>query len=242
MPAFDRLGSSTYGSTIKSNADVIDIFAHQFPNAEILHLTPEIEATRELLRSLGGSQSERRRFQRITPHSHSSNLCSMRECVADWGGLVTFEEPKDGDYDVVVISEPVDYDIARFLKPDGFVIVDNITWDSQDLLEVFKHGAYSSYRNRGIVQAPEEEVTLLVSTHCTTTTQAMVSAIKDLYKGVVRIMSITDAAKVSLPPRNIISLVSLDEDLFFEASADNSMISTPFRSFFKFLTTRYFGF
>ncbi len=224
LPAFDKLGESSYLSSFNSIADAMDVFAHQFPNAQILHLTSNLDATRELLRFLGGSQGERRRFNKITPYSCSSNLGSMKDSLISWGDLVTFEVPKDGNYDVVVISEPVDYDITPFLKADGFVITDNATWDSQALLEVFKDGAYSSYRNRASAQTSEEELTLLVSTACTTTTQAMVSAIRDLYKGIVRTMPITDVAKAPLSSRNIISLVGLDQDPFFEGSADNSIM------------------
>ena len=224
LPAFDRLGRGSYVPSFKSIADVMDAFAHQFPNTQILHLTPDLDVTKELLRFLGGSEGERRRFEQVTPHSRSSNFASTKQCVGAWGDLVIFEEPKDWNYDVVVISEPIDYDITQFLKPDGFVITDNTTWDSQALLEVFKDGAYSSYRNSESVQATEDELTLLVSTTCTATTQAMVSAISDLCRGTVRTMPIMDVARIPLSSRKIISLVSLDEDPFFEASADSSMM------------------
>ena len=224
QPAFDRLGSSSYTRSFNSIADVMDVFAHQFPDAQILHLTPDLSKTRELLRFLGGSQDERRRFNQITPYSLLSDLESMRDVIADWGGLVTFEEPKYGNYDVVVISELVDFDVTQYLKGDGFVIADNNAWDSQALPEIFRDGAYSSYRKRASLQAPEQELTLLVSSNLTATTQAMVSAIRDLNKGTLRTLSITEVAKVPLPSCNIISLVSLDEDPFFEASPDNSVM------------------
>ena len=229
LPAFDSLGRGGRKPSFKSIADVMDAFAHQFPDAQILHLTPSLDTTKELLRFLGGSEGERRRFNRITPHSQSSTLASTKFCVGAWGDLVVFEQPKDYSYDVVVISEPVDYDITPFLKPDAFVITDNTTWDPQSLPEIFKHGAYRSYRNSASVQPPEEELTLLVSTTCTPTTQAMVSAIKDLYKGTVRTMPVTDVVKTPLSTRNIISLVSLDEDPFFEVSADSSMMFSVFQ-------------
>lgn len=224
LPAFDRLGRGSYIPSFESIADVMDAFAHQFPSTQILHLTRNLDVTKELLRFLGGSESERRRFERITPHSRSSNLASMKQSLGAWGGLVTFEEPKDCNYDVVVVSERIDYDITPFLKPDGFVITDNTIWDPQSLPEVFKDGAYSSYRNSASVQAPEVELTLLVSSTCTTTTQTMVSTIRNLYRGTVRTMPITDVAKIPLSSRNVISLVSLDEDPFFKATADNSMM------------------
>ena len=224
LPAFDRIGRGSRVPSFDSIADVMDSFAHQFPDAQILHLTPELDATRDLLRFLGGSKGERRRFGTITPHSRSSILASTKGCVASWGNLVTFEEPKERAYDVVVISEPVDYDIIPFLKPGGFVITDNNAWNSQVLLEVFKEGAYSSYRNSGGIPACLEELTLLVSTLCTTSTQAMVSAIRDLYQGTVKIVPITDVAKIPLSSGNIVSLVSLDDDLFFDTSTDNSTI------------------
>ena len=221
LPAFDRLGRGGHVPSFNSIASVMDTFAHQFPNAQILHLTPELATTTDLLRFLGGSEGERRRFGSITPHSRSSSLASTKECVSNWGNLVTFEEPKDHTYDVVVISEPVEYDIKPFLKPDGFVIVDNNAWDSQALLKVFKDGAYSVYRDSASVPACTEDLTLLVSPVCTATTQEVESTIRDLYEGTVRTKPITDVAGISLSSRNIISLVSLDDDLFFEESADS---------------------
>lgn len=224
LPAFDRLGRGSLTPSFESIAGVMDAFAHQFPSTQILHLTPNLDATKELLRFLGGSEGERRRFERITPYSRSSNLASTKEDVGAWGGLVSFEEPKECNYDVVVVSEQIDYDIVPFLKPDGFVITDNTNWDSQSLLEVFKGGAYSSYRNSASVQAPEAELTLLVSTTCTSTTQNMVSAIRNLYRGTIKTIPITDVATTPLLSPNVISLVSLDEDPFFEATADSPMI------------------
>ena len=222
LPAFDRLGRGGHVPSFNGIASVMDTFAHQFPNAQILHLTPEFAATRDLLCFLGGSDGERRRFGNITPHSRSSSLASTKECLSGWGNLVTFEEPKDNTYDVVVISEPVEYDITPLLKPDGFVIVDNNAWDSHVLLKVFKDAAYSVYRNCASIPACKEDLTLLLSADCSATTQAAVSTIQNLYEGPVRTMSITDVIETPLSSRYIISLVSLDEDLFFEASADSS--------------------
>lgn len=224
QPAFDRLGTSSYTCSFNSIADVMDVFVHQFPDARILHLTPDLRRTRELLGFLGGSQDERRRFNHVTPYSLSSDLESMKECVADWGNLVTFGKPKHGNYDVVVISELVDHNVTQYLKADGFVIADNIKWESQILPQIFKDGSYSSYRQCARIQAPEQELTLLVSTNLTVTTKAMVSAIRDLYKGTIRTLSITDVAQVPLPSCNVISLVSLDEDAFFETSSSTPMM------------------
>lgn len=224
QPAFDRLGRGTYTCSFGSIADVMDVFAHQFPDARILHLTPNLRRTRELLRLLGGLQDERRRFNQVTPYSLSSDLELMKEDVADWGGLVIFETPNHGDYDVVVISELVDHDVTRYLKTDGFVIADNNEWDPQALPQIFKDGAYSSYRKCASIEVAKQDLTLLVSTNLTATSKAMVSAITDLYKGTVTTLSIIDVAKVPPPSCNIISLVSLDEDAFFEASSSTSMM------------------
>ena len=68
LPAFDRLGTGGHVPSFKSIADVMDAFTHQVPNAQILHLTRNLNSTKELLRFLGGSEGERRRFDRITPH------------------------------------------------------------------------------------------------------------------------------------------------------------------------------
>ena len=148
----------------------------------------------------------------------------MKEDIADWGGLVDFGTPEHGNYDVVVISEPVDHGVVRYLKADGFVIADNSEWDSQALPQVFRDGPFSSYRKCASIQAPEPELTLLVSTNLTATTRTLISAFRDLYQGRIRTLSISDVVKVPLPSCNMISLLSLDEDAFFEASSSTPMV------------------
>lgn len=217
LPAFDHLGRYKPVPSFCDIADVLDIFAHQHPDSSILHVTPSLSTTRKLLRRLGGFKGERRRFRSITPYSRSASVFSpATELEVDWSGLVDLDEPKESQYDVVVLSTPIDFSIESFLKADGFVIGDGVTFDHQGFTNVFSDGKHNAWRKSTIVPATGKDTTLVLSSKPSDATRALASAITAAYSG--RMTQVTIAELLQGPPSspNIISLVSLDEDLFFE--------------------------
>ena len=222
LPAFDCLGRNKHLPSFDNIAGVLDVFCHQFPNSKILHLTSSLDITRECLRYLGGHQNERRRFQSITPYSQSMSFLESRQHLVDeWARLVDFEEPKADYYDLIVISEPVEDHVLDFLKTDGFVVSDRVDFNPRGLADVFRGPRYSSYQKSTPRPISKESLTLLVSPTTSDSTVALASVIESQYQGKVTKLIITDMLKSPPSSQNIISLVSLDEDMFFESSVDD---------------------
>lgn len=228
MPAFDSLGRNDHVPPFSGIGDLLDTFVHQFPNSKILHLTSSLDCTRDALRHLGGHQvgidvGERRRFQSITPHSQSPTFLESRQELADeWVGLVDLEEPKAEGYDLIVISESIDFDVSDFLKTDGFVISDGVEFSSEGLIDVFQEGRYSAFQKSTVIPTTEEPLTLIVAPRMSDATMALASEIEADWNG--KVTAVTLAEILNSPPssRNIISLVSLDEDIFFKCSPEES--------------------
>lgn len=227
-PAFESLGKNDHLPPFNGIGEVLDTFVHQYPDSKILHLTSSLDCTRDALRHLGGHQvggdmGERRRFQSITPYSQSAAFLESRQELADeWIGLVDVEEPKAEDYNLIVVSESIDYDVSDFLKTDGFVITDEVELSSHGLVDVFRGERYSSFRKSMPTPPTDGPLTLVVSPRMSDATMALASEIEADWHG--KVTAVTLAEVLTLPPssRDIISLVSLDEDIFFECSADES--------------------
>lgn len=110
----------------KPLSEVVDIFAHQVPNTTILHITPDLERTRDVVRSLGAANGERRRFKKL-------DVCSLQgtefteeaaeELSKTFRGLVNVSEPQTGSYDLVIVSE-AGVDANSFMNDSGCVLLD----------------------------------------------------------------------------------------------------------------------
>ena len=220
-PAFECLGRNDRLPSYESVTQVLDTFVHQYPDTKILHLTSNIGSAKEILHGLGAHRTEQRRFKSITPYSQSEEFLDSREqLIEEFGGLVDLDEPKTGDYDLVVISEPINYNITEFLKPDGFVISDGMEFNPYGMTEIFRDGKFSSYQKSISASDTEEDLALVVSSKMSTKTQALASEIEAKYSGKATRVSITDMLASPPSSKNIVSLVSLDEDIFYEQTPD----------------------
>jgi len=222
-PVFECLGRNGRLPSFGSIAQVLDTYVHQFPDTKILHLTSSLDSAKEVLHALGAHKTEQRRFKSITPYSQSETfLESRQELVDECGGLIDLDEPKTDDYDLVIISEPVNYNVTEFLKPDAFVISDGMDFNPFGMTEVFRDGKYSSYQKSEAKPVNEEDLTIVVSTKISDQTRSLASDIEAKYSGKVTRVVITDILKSMPSSKNIVSLVSLDEDIFYEQTPDDS--------------------
>ena len=223
LPAFDCLGRNDCLPSFNDISQVLNTFVHQFPDTKILHLTSSINSAREVLHGLNAHGTEQRQFKSITPYSQSESfLESRQELVDECGGLVDLDEPKTDDYDLVIISEPVNYDVTEFLKADGFVISDGMEFNPFGMTEIFRDGKYSSYQKSTPEPATKEDLTIIISPKISEKTQTLASEIESKYAGKVTRMTISDVLTTLPSSRNILSLVSLDEDIFYEQTSDES--------------------
>ena len=233
QPSFDLLGTSDYLSSIDGIAQVMDIYAHQHPDSQILHLTSEISSSKEALRLLGGRQGERRRFKSYTPYPASSS--QFDELLDTWPGLIKIEEPKEGSFDLVVVEKNVDHDIKAYVKPGGFVISKDMDISSEGLTPLFCNSNFNAWQNSQTVAKITEPLTLVLSPVASNRTKTITSLIEAAHDGVTSKITFAQLAKQTDLHEHIIVLASLDEEILF---ADSGSGAADYNAVQKLLTQR----
>jgi len=232
-PAFDQLGNNTHKLSFSSISELMDVYAHQFPDAEILHLTPSLESTRNLLRYLGGSGEVSRRFHSITPHTVppvGDELIKSLEASYSAGLIKICALEEDALFDVVVVTDSSsDVSILKHLKPDAFLILDNDLTKTDEqfgldrLIKVFADERFVIWRNSPHKRCVEnEDLTILVSNKISEKTQQICSLVQSSSKGQTEIVIFGETSNPIPSRRNVVSLVSLDDDLFFDQASDET--------------------
>ena len=219
-PAFDQLGKNSRSMSFRSIGEVMDLFAHQFPDCKILHWTENLFSTREVLHYLGGSDGLPRRFQSITPWLEDHE--GKADFEAHYPGLVDWTDPVEGKYDVIVLSKSVPGDIVKYLKPEGFIIADGVEFHDQALDEVFRFSNYSCLKRSSSPSYLTEDLTVLISNRPSDITKSFCNLIRETHQTTVQVMTIEELLGKSPSKSNIISLISLDHDLFFDQATENS--------------------
>ncbi|KAK1445344.1 beta-ketoacyl synthase domain-containing protein [Colletotrichum cuscutae] len=136
QPCFDLLGNAKG----KSLSDIVDIFAHQYPDSKILHITSDVEKSKHVLSALGGTKSERRRFHNMDVWSlNGAKLGEEFETLSNnTNNLVNIVEPQPDSYDLVIVSETGSINAVPFMKDTGCIIFDGQKGSvAADLSEVF---------------------------------------------------------------------------------------------------------
>lgn len=132
QPAFDFLGSSKCLSSIDGISKAMDLYAHQHPNSQVLHFTPNLDYSKRVLRLLGGYEGQRRRFQSYTPCPASTG--QYGQLLNTWApGLIALEEPKKDRYDVVIVEGDVGQHVEIYVKPGGYVISSGLDLSTETL-------------------------------------------------------------------------------------------------------------
>jgi acyl transferase domain-containing protein/NADPH:quinone reductase-like Zn-dependent oxidoreductase len=224
-PMFDRLEAPPGGGI----AQLMDTFAHQYPNAKILHLTENAQCTIGLLELLSTEGRVRRRFKSITPWSpQHAKIVESPALASRWGPLLGTEDPKEADFDVVVTSNCRNVDVSRFAKDGGFIISDRAEIDFPGIVQLFRTPELSLWCKRQVDnQATPIQLGIVLSDCPSQRTLGIVSEIKSKHNGAVACQRMAEGAKVDLKSDAIIVLSSLDEDLLFENDfADSSDFDT----------------
>ncbi|KAL8857831.1 MAG: hypothetical protein Q9178_005587 [Gyalolechia marmorata] len=216
QPAFDFLGSSDYLSSVTDIEHLMDLFAHQHPNSQILHIGCDIESSKRALRTLGGREGKRRRFQSYTPFPASSD--EFHELQHQWTpGLIKIEEPKVDNYDLVLVEADTDQRIDGFVNPGGYMINNGPNVSSTMPTHLFSNMGLDVQKMTHSEFNTTGPLTVLVAPTASERTKAIASLLEAAYPGVVLIANFTQMAELERSGihRNIVVLTSLDEDLFF---------------------------
>ncbi|KAL9593844.1 MAG: hypothetical protein Q9219_007359 [cf. Caloplaca sp. 3 TL-2023] len=223
QPAFDFLGSSEYLSSISDIAHMVDLFAHQHPNARILHVGCNVDSSKRALSTLGGCEGKRRRLQSYTPFPASSD--GFGKLKNQWTpGLIKIEEPKVESYDLVLVEEDTLPSIDHLVIPGGFVISNGPIVSSDTLTPLFSNERLNAWKPTGPELNASGSLTVVLAQNASDHTKALGSLIAAAHPGVVFTTAFTQLAELeqNAMSRNVIILTSLDEDLFTDPSRDEA--------------------
>ena len=215
QPAFEHLN----GSQVSDISQAVDLYAHQFPDKNILHFTSDPSAVKRVLRDLGGTQGRRRRFASITPYSPSKeNTGTQWDALAkEYPGLIETKEPKAASFDLVVLGQDTTADVASYLKSDGVVITDDMSFNGTGMTRLFQNLRVSAWT---MPQAEgnfaSQPVTIVTSEEASQPTKDIISMIKSTHKGNVVLTTMPDLAKAVPASQHVLVLTSLDENVFHD--------------------------
>ncbi|PHH63847.1 hypothetical protein CDD81_5404 [Ophiocordyceps australis] len=216
QPCFDLLPDGQEAAL----PELIDLYAHQYPNASMLYIAADLEHMDGLLRRLGVLQGERRRLKHMdvwcAGRSGDDLVAGAEELCKTSRGLVTVvSAPERASYDVVIVNEAVS-DAALFVKGSGHVVMSDLAVDSctaSGLVRVFRSKGYTAFRTLSDAYSAPTELSVIVPRATPSTRVASIlEALHAAYPG--RLLPITFDAIVSgsaSPCSNVIVLAGLDE-------------------------------
>ncbi|KJZ78292.1 hypothetical protein HIM_02330 [Hirsutella minnesotensis 3608] len=207
----------------KPLSEIVDIFAHQYPNTKILHITSDLERTKEAIRSLGAGKGERRRFRKV-------DVCSLKGAVfpeqaaeelsTSCRGLVGVAEPEAESYDLVIASE-AGVDAARYINESGCILLDGHNdVPAAGLEQVFHGSAYTALRKTtGLFELPSELSVVLPADSPSDRTTAILKELESAYMGKLNKTTFAKLAQsTATVSRDVVVLASLDE-----SASDNAI-------------------
>lgn len=222
QPLFSQIGSSGDSSALPADiSEAINLFAHEVPDASILHLTSSKDAVLNVLSHLGGSNGENRKFGRLTVWSETNTEGAQQvaqELEPSWPGLIENAQPEAGQYDLVVVDEADKSTTKESLKPGAFAITAGETALDDTFKKLFSVQNFSVWKkldSQDSVTSEKEPITVLVAKNPSSTTKSFVSSIISSYPATVHTLTIGADQPTTT---DVISLVSLDENVLFETT------------------------
>ncbi|KAM0333322.1 hypothetical protein ACHAQA_001983 [Verticillium albo-atrum] len=215
QPCFDLLPDTTDHSL----AEIVDIFAHQYPNSRILHVTSDIEKTRQVLSSLGGDNGQRRRFGSLNVWSPDGEKLGddFDDIAHSLSGLVTFMEPTTDAYDLVIVSETCDTGVESFMKDTGCIIFeDSQHLEDPDLNKLFSTPRLKVYRKEKHTRGVTGTISVILpSAGRSERTSALLSSLESVSRVHIETITFPQVAKSGLSALhdNVIVLSGLDEQI-----------------------------
>ncbi|KAF7549858.1 hypothetical protein G7Z17_g6123 [Cylindrodendrum hubeiense] len=214
QPCFEMLSNTEE----KSISEIVDIFAHQFPDTKILHLAADIERTTQVLRTLGAAKDERRRFHQLDLWSPSGSIPeeAYTSLVDSSNGLVHYTEPELSSYDLVIVSEP-GTDASTFLKDNGRILFDgHKDLVPADLEQIFASPAFTAFRKGSNSTEAVDELSIIMPTgDASPRTLSILGALKSVVGAKINLTTFSEVAEdgASVLSENVVVLAGLDEPI-----------------------------
>lgn len=219
QPAFSFLTADYPVVAEGQLAQLVDIFAHQYPNSKILHFSPTVDKTREVLQTLGGQAGERRRFKALSPSFPAGIAAQAVEALSkERPGLIDASEPQAGEYDLVIVNDATPTFVSQFLKEGGFLIADGVPVQPQEgLRELFRTGGLVAWEKVSPIVVEQLPVALIMPSLPSQRTLDIASQIEAQYRaGAVSRTSLSGLLTDPLLADNVVVLSSLDEAVLFD--------------------------
>jgi acyl transferase domain-containing protein/NADPH:quinone reductase-like Zn-dependent oxidoreductase/NAD(P)-dependent dehydrogenase (short-subunit alcohol dehydrogenase family) len=211
-----------------SLARLVEIFAHQFPDSKILHITPTPDSSREVLRLLGGRDGEQRRFHSLTllPVSED-NVSSAEQIQSEWPSLITLEEPKEGEYDLVILDDAAlqTHNVATYLNTGAFVIsLGDRDISEEALTPVFSSKCFKVWRKAVASSNPISgtDLALITAANSSERTVSIASTIASAHAGRSFRISIDQFSQITPTPENVVILAALDKNILFNETPSDT--------------------
>lgn len=199
----------------------MDIFAHQHPDSKILHFTPDVDSSKQALGLLGGRDGERRRFKSYTPYPASA--AQFGQMLDTWTtGLIDIGEPKENEYDLVLVEGSVEENVAQYVKPGGYVISNHPNLSSESLMPLFSKDGLNARQNVQKEADLTGPLTLVVASAASSRTKAIETLLRAAYTTAITTITLEQLTYQSDIAENVMVLASIDENLFFEDSGHDA--------------------
>jgi acyl transferase domain-containing protein/NADPH:quinone reductase-like Zn-dependent oxidoreductase/aryl carrier-like protein/NADP-dependent 3-hydroxy acid dehydrogenase YdfG len=214
QPMFSRLGSASPALRITGLAELVDVFAHEIPDAAVLHLTSKPAIVMEAMQHAGGT-TEQRRIGSITPFSFEDSNIDWSDIESELPSIASITEPQRGLYDLVLVNEPFHVEMTTFLKPGGVLVTERTadTMGMTGMQKMFEVGPYTCWKDAAAEQSiSSEDLSVVVSSSPSDLTRTIASTIVESYTGNAVIVPFTKPVSSAF----VISLVSLDHDILFD--------------------------
>ncbi|GJN76281.1 putative Hybrid PKS-NRPS biosynthetic cluster [Purpureocillium lilacinum] len=211
QPNFDMM-TSVKGKPL---SEIVDIFAHQFPDTKILHVTSDLERTKEVIKSLGTEKTERRRFKQLDVWSLQGK--DFGEAAEEFStatkGLVNVAEPQADSYDLVIVSESGG-NAVPYMKDSGCILFDGQKGAvAADLQELFSSPFCTALRKASEpFELPTELSVVVPAGKPTARTSIILKELQSTYGGKINHTTFAEiAAGSAVLHDDVVVLAGLDE-------------------------------
>ncbi|KAI2998093.1 hypothetical protein CAN33_0028820 [Aspergillus niger] len=238
QPAFTFLGPDHPAVAQKNVSEILDFFAHQFPDTRILHISDTVDGTRDVLKYLGGRSNERRRFHSITPVFQTQIALEEIDALSqEWPGLVEISEPEPNAYGLVVLSsDAAGLDSRQFVKEGGFVLALGPHPQPEGLHDVFFTKDLAVWQKSTDNAQKPKQLSLILPSCPSQRTLDIADGMETQHGSSVFVTrtSLAALSNEALQAEDIVVLANLDEDVLFEHSSSDQ---STFLAIKRLLTT-----
>ncbi|PYH97071.1 lovastatin nonaketide synthase [Aspergillus ellipticus CBS 707.79] len=194
-------------------ADLLDCYAHEFPESVLLHSTSGVGKSQELLGRL--LDPVRRRIQSFSVLAAEVEQKDIETALDSlYPGL---RRPVERERFDIAVLDADSQDVVPLVKAGGFIVARENA-EMAGVQRIFSTGEWTVWKKEASTRE-EHDIHLLLPSKPSEETLAISAAIKRSHSQPVHTSTLE---KLSSQAKHIISLVSLDEDVLYDTTAENA--------------------